>query len=407
MPARKHWIPPLGLAFGQLCHGLSWVLALAIALDPYSQRAASAQIAWIHLVALGWLTTTALSILLHAIPAFLEVRWRAESAARASLAVFALGVAAFVAAFLAAPRGIFGIAISIVAALSVYLATAWRTLAQAFRSPDRIDRAVARAFAVTLGMLALAALLGVASASLFTSFTPPPWFVRLPPAHAAIALFGWLTLLIYGVSARTLRPLTGNRSRRPVLHVISGTATLIGALLLAVGSALGVAAIAWSGAGLIAIGAAAYVVDVAAVLHGSTVTYRVPQAFVASALIWLVVALALGGCILAGLPFGEAFAFAMLAGWAGQMVNGHIFHIGVRLIATIYRGDEDETPPGQLLGPRLPWAAFASMQCAVAAILAGLIFGSAPTAAAGAVLGLGGWIALASALASARAAARA
>jgi hypothetical protein len=89
------------------------------------------------------------------------------------------------------------------------------------------------------------------------------------------------------------------------------------------------------------------------------------------------------------------------------MVNGHIFHIGVRLIATIYRGDDDETRPSELLDQQRPWFAFAAMQLAVALIVEGLVARSADVTGAGAAFGLLGWITMISALASARGAARA
>lgn len=399
---KRYWIPPLGLAFGQLCHGLSWLLAINIALRVGIGSFSLAEVAWIHLVALGWLTMTALSVLLHVIPAFLDVRWRFESAARSALAVFAAAVAAFVVALLAAPNGLWIAALVLGVTLSVYLVTAWLTLAQALRSQDRIDRAVARAFASTLGLFFLAILLGIASSWIFSTLPRPAWLFALPPAHGSIALFGWLTLLIYGVSARTLRPITGNRSRRPSLHVISGTATLAGAVLLAIGTAARVLWLAWLGAGLIGAGAAAYVVDVAAILAGATNAYRLPQSFIAAGVAWLVVALALGAGILAGMPWQAAFGFAMLAGWAGQMVNGHIFHIGVRLISTIYRGDDDETQPVELLDARMPWVAFIAMQLGTGSVIAGLIAANAPLTAAGAATGLLGWVAIVAALAKAR-----
>jgi hypothetical protein len=92
----------------------------------------------------------------------------------------------------------------------------------------------------------------------------------------------------------------------------------------------------------------------------------------------------------------------MLAGWAGQMVNGHILHIGIRLIATIYRGEDDETEPRELLDARRPWLAFAAMQTAVALVTAGLVARFDPLTAAGAAIGLTGWIALIGAVANAR-----
>lgn len=403
---RRHWIPPLGLAFGQLCQGASWILGIWIALRVGVGTISLPEIAWVHLVALGWLTTTALSILLHAIPAFLEVRWRSETIARAALFIFGAAVVALVVAMLIAPSALLPVTIALGSLLTIYLATAWATLVPAFRSSDRIDRAVARAFASTLLLLFVAMLLGVASSSLFSTPSPYAWIVRLPPAHAGIALFGWLTLLIYGVSARTLRPITGNRSRRPVLHILSGTATLVGALLLAAGAGATIGWLAILGGVFIALGAAAYVADVTFVLLGATVTYRLSQCFIAAALFWLLCALSFGGGVLTGRPWEAPFVFLMLAGWAGQMVNGHIFHIGVRLIATIYRGDEDETEPRELLHPRQPWGAFVAMQFAVAVVAYGLAARNDAVTAAGGAIGTFGWLATIVALAHARTAAR-
>lgn len=399
---RRHWIPPLGLAFGQLCHGASWILALWIALRVGVGGLLLPEIGWIHLVALGWLTMSALSILLHAIPTFLDVRWQFETIARYSLGFFAAAVAAFVAAFLAAPERLWIAAIFVVLTLTVYLATAALTLQDALRSADRIIKAVARAFSITFFLLFVAIVLGAASAWIFSELPRPAWLFAIPPAHGSIALFGWLTLLIYGVSARTLRPIAGNRSQRPLLHVVTGTATLAGAVLLAAGAAARILWLAWLGSGFIAAGAIAYGVDVATILAGATVTHRVPQCFVGAAVAWLAAALLLGAGVLSGMPWQTAFGFVMLAGWAGQMVNGHIFHIGVRLIATIYRGDEDETPPEELLDGRLTWSAFAAMQFAVACVAGGLLFENAAVVAAGAALGIVGWVAIVTAIGAAR-----
>src|SRR5262249_45377858 len=96
MFARRHWIPPAGMIFGQLCHGASWLVALAIATFLSADPTTLPAIAWIHLVALGWVTVTAFSILLHAIPAFLDVPWKHETFARASLGIGAAAIAAFV-----------------------------------------------------------------------------------------------------------------------------------------------------------------------------------------------------------------------------------------------------------------------------------------------------------------------
>lgn len=402
MLTRRHWIPPLGLAFGQLCHGLSWVLALWIAMRVGVRTLSLADVAWIHLVALGWITVTAFSVLLHAIPSFTDVTWRYETLARSALFASAPAIAAFVMTLLWAPQATGIVATLLAGALLTYLVTAWVTLRQAVRSTHRVERAVARAFAGTLAIFAAVVILGVALSWMLSGIRLPTAIALLPPAHADLALFGWLTLLIYGVSARTLQPITGNRSSRPRLHVIVGTTTLLGAPTLAIGSAIGTSWVLWLGGGLIAAGAATYISDVCVLLMRATVPHRAPQAFVGAGIVWLAVAVVLGACVLAGIPCAEAFGFVMLAGWVAQFVNAHVFHIGVRLIATIYRGDDDETRPQHLLDARWALCVFAAMQIAVGAITAGLLLHDAGVTAFGAAAGLAGWIAMMGALVKAR-----
>ncbi|HEY1976261.1 MAG TPA: hypothetical protein VGG89_06950 [Candidatus Baltobacteraceae bacterium] len=407
MFARRHWIPPAGLLFGQLCHGASWLLALSIAMWLHADPTVLPAIAWIHLVALGWITVTAFSILLHAIPAFLDVTWKHESLARVCVGIAAAAIAAFVVTLCVAVPAL-GIAASVVAiALLTYLVTAWETLAGAFRSEDRIDRAVARAFAMTLAMLALAIALGLSLAWALTGAFGVSWISRLPGAHANVALFGWLTLLIYGVSACTLRPITGTRSRWTAMHIVVGTATLVGALVLPAGLALGSETMTWIGAALLALGAAAYVVDTSDVLLRSTNPHGPPKAFVAAALVWLAVAMVLGAGVLLGHPWQAAYVFVLLMGWVAQMVDAHVFHIGVRLVSTIYRGEDDETRPIELLDARLAWLSFVLFQLAVAALAAGLLLPSKNACALGAFLGLCAWVVTMTAMIGARRAARA
>lgn len=378
-----------GLLFGQVCHGASWLLALAIAVGLNADPSTLPAIAWVHLVALGWVTVTALSILLDAIPSFLHVAWRHESFARACLGVGAVAIAAFVVTVCVVVPAL-GIVATIVAiALLAYLTTAWETLSGALRSEDRIDRAIARAFAITLAMLGVAIVLGLILAWALSGAFTAPWIVRIPGAHANLALFGWLTLLIYGVSARTLPRLTGIRSHRPFMHALVGSATFLGALILPAGIALQASVVTWIGGALIALGATCYVVDTGDVLRRSTNAYRPPQAFVAAALTWLVVAVTLGAGVLLGRPWQAAYVFVLLMGWVAQMVDAHIIHMAA----------------GERRDGRLAWVAFALFQIAVTAITAGLLLSSKSACAIGALAGFCAWVLTIPAMAGARRAA--
>jgi len=72
MLTRRHWIPPLALITAQIAHGASWLIIFAAAWTGNFDNPLFG-FAWIHTVALGWITMAALAILLHALPNFIDV----------------------------------------------------------------------------------------------------------------------------------------------------------------------------------------------------------------------------------------------------------------------------------------------------------------------------------------------
>jgi hypothetical protein len=50
------------------------------------------------------------------------------------------------------------------------------------------------------------------------------------------------------------------------------------------------------------------------------------------------------------------------------MVNAHLHHLGVRVMATYIIGEVDKTRPRMLLEPRLSWVAFVAAQLAVGSV---------------------------------------
>jgi hypothetical protein len=363
MRARKPrpWIPPEGLIAGHLAYGASWLLLASAALQ--GSLGFGLELAWIHVVALGWITTIALAILIHVIPGFTDAAWRHEGLARAAIPVFAAGAALLAIGFALDMRALLPLGGSILsAALAAYLFAALSTLARA--GPERQERAIGAALGLTLAVLGVTAALGYA----FTFALGPGLFVdllRLAPAHAVLGIVGWLTILTTGVSTRTFRPIFRSKSRAVLAHVAIGFALTAGSIAAALAIALqsGV----WLDVSLLAIGAAAlaYVVDAFDIALRATNLHRPPQAFVVAALFWLLVAVALVGAGRFGAATLPVAIFVALAGWAGQMVNGHLHHLGIRLVATLILGEEDETRPQQLLEPRLSWLAFGSAQIAV------------------------------------------
>lgn len=405
MLARRHWIAPGALLYAQLAHGCSWLILLYAAASA-SAAGTGAGFAWIHTVALGWVTMAALAILIHALPAFTDTTWRGESAARWSLVAYAFGVTMLVAGFLGEASALVAAgAAAVVLALAVYLTTAALTIAGAMRG-ERVARAVARAFAGTFAFLAVAALMGLGMALVLAGARAPAWIAMLPSAHADLGTLGWLSLLIFGVSMRTFRPILGVQTRLPWMHIVVGLLAVLGVPLLSAGVALGSGALARVGGSLFGLAALGYVSDALDRLRRTDVHHRPPQAFILAALCWLLYALALGAGLMLGQPWQTAYVFALLIGWIGQMVNAHLHHIGVRLIATVYRGEEDETQPGDLLDARLSWSAFTLFQIAIALVCAALLLQRDALLAIGAALGFVAWIAMSANLVRARAQAR-
>jgi hypothetical protein len=403
MFARRHWIPPAALAYAHAAHGFSWVLLFWAAWSAGAHHG-FVGFAWIHAVALGWVTMAALAILIHALPNFIDVEFRGEAIARWMLVAFGAGVALLLYGFLGNASALGAAGDLLLAAIIVYLAMAFWTLAGAMRG-ERVQRAVARAFGGTLLFLLATAVIGYGLAGMLSG-RGMLWAASLPAAHAALGTLGWLSLLIFGVSMRTLRPISGAQTRFRWMHIVVGTCALIGVPLLAAGLAAHNYVLAWIGAAFFLLGALGYVFDVFDILRRATVPHRPPQAFVAVAMLWFLAALAIGAGALSGKPWQPAYIFVLLIGWIGQMVLGHFHHIGVRLIATIYRGEDDETRPQELLETRLSWYTFGAFQIAVAVVAIGLLNDSLGLIARGSIFGIIGWIAMTGNILAARARAK-
>lgn len=402
MFARRHWIPPAALVYAHLAHGFSWVLLLWAAWSAGVHGYVG--FAWIHTIALGWITMAAFAVLIHAMPNFVDVEWRGEAIARWSLVAFGAGVALLVYGFLGNAQVLGPAGDLLLASIVAYLGTAFWTLSAAMRG-ERVQRAVARAFSGTLLFLLATAVIGDGLAGMLSG-RGITWAASLPTAHAALGTLGWLSLLIFGVSMRTLRPIAGAATRFRWMHIVVGSFTLLGVPLLAAGLAAHDTVLAWIGAALFAIAALGYAFDVFDMLRRATVPHRPPQAFVAVSVLWFLAALAIGAGALAGNAWQSAYVFALLAGWVGQMVLAHFHHIGVRLIATMYRGEEDETRPEELLESRLSWFTFAAFQIAIVLAVIGLMHDSLGLIARGAVFGVAAWIAMTANIFAARARAK-
>lgn len=373
----RSWIPRVPLASGFIFTIVGWVLVLLYAVRP----SFGLELAWVHAVALGSFTTIALAVLVHAVAGFTGLTWRGQSVARAAASLLPLAVAGFVTSFaMRMTLGVeaFGGACAVL--VIAYLVPAFATLAQ--RVEDRVDAAIARALVFVLTFLLATVVLGGMLAHAYVSGA---WSVlRLAPAHAVLGVVGWLTLLTMGVSARTLRPLLGSAPRWPRLHIASNSLMMLAAIGGAIAAAAGSPGLLRGAFDAAFVAALLYGVDVLDRVRRAGNPHRSAHLFVAMSIVWLLTAAAA-----AALGWYELALVVGLTGWIGQMVNAHLHHIGMRVVATSVAGEDDDTRPWTMIDPRLSWSALVLAQVAVCAmalqwyVLAG-IAGLAATASIGA-----------------------
>lgn len=388
----RGWIPPLPMALGVTAFGLSWVVLFAVARNGVPFEISFAALGWVHLVALGWITLIALSVLLHVIPAFLDVDWRSDNVARAATLVFAAGVAALVGGFLASSLIAlqWGAWVALLSLLT-YAAAACEPLLRAITRKG-MARAVARAFGTTILLLLLTAALGTLFVTALAGSAPASLLRELPKSHALLGIAGWLSLLVVGVSARTVGPIAGERSQQIWAHVLSSTALLAGAILAALGVALRLVPATLAGCGLLLLGILIFASDLWPVLLRATVPHRPPQALMAcAALAGIAAGLLLIGSAL-GQAWGAATIYVALLGWIGSAVLAHIHHIGVRVLLTKALGEDDETRPQSVLVAPLTWATTVAYEGAVIVGAAGLFRGNADLVELAAALGLASFL---------------
>lgn len=353
------------LAVANVFAGASWVVMLWLALRN-AEPGSLPSLGWVHVVALGWITVAALSVLMHVVGAFLDVEWFGQDVARWALRAFALGVILLVIGFFTMdPAHVEGGALFTFAALCVYLVPTTITISRALKG-ERLERMVASAFLITLAFLLVTGVLGAAFGLALKQRLNPAILIALPQAHGVLGIAGWLTSLVFGVSARTMRAITGVKSRIAVAHVATSGLLLLGAIFFAVAMANGSSGLALAGIALMGVAALFYAVDLFDILSRRHHPNPVPQMFVIMADVWIVACVALGAGVADGKPWGAALTYLALAGWLGQMVNGHIFHIGVRLMITAVWGDDDETRPWTVVSKPLGIVSWALFQVAVA-----------------------------------------
>lgn len=203
--------------------GLVWIApALAQGLFPLPRV-----IAVTHLFTLGWITTSILGALYQFFPVALRVPVRSERLAHAAFALFAPGVAAFVAGLIGSIHAfVLGGAVAFATGLLLFLGNLAATLARV-RRRDTTWWALAGAGTFLFATVALGTTL---AGNLRWGYLGEHRFVALG-VHLHVAIAGWVLLVIIGV-ARHLMPmflLSHGASERPGKLAVA----LVGAGVLA------------------------------------------------------------------------------------------------------------------------------------------------------------------------------
>ena len=386
------FIPSQPLLFAQAMLLVSWAALFAAEASP-AGAVSPIRLVWIHAVALGWLTTTALAFMTHVVPAVTGVEWRFRRLAKRSITVHMAGVVALLLGFLLwKPALVAGGGAVVTLGIAAYAAAFFATVATALRAGDAAARAIARAFCLVVGALLAAVFLGLTMAAALAGGRPA--LLQWAPIHGALGTIGWIALLVAGVSARTFNRLIGRNDRRRAHVAISSTA-LAGLVVWIAGTATHVRAIAAIGGLSLAVSALMYAVTTLRALRASTASHRLPREFVFASMVWLIVASAFGVTTMVGYDLSSAMLFVLLVGWVGQTLNAHLMHTGIRVLATMTIDEDDDTEAIDLLDRRWGLASLAINQVAVLCGAIGLCIGSTALLRLAAVAGIGAMIAMA------------
>ncbi len=388
-PRPLPWLPPWIVLAAHLAHASSWALLLGLWATGRGP-ASFAAFAWPHLVGLGWLSVLSLGVMCHVIPGFLDVTIPVERFARAMMGVAWIGALVLAAGFWFEQPGLLPVAgtialVGLLGASGPMAAAIWSHRRSAEPATPLVP-----AFLSVLVSLVVAAGLGSYLAAFLAGHLqlgfPLP---ALASAHGHWAVGGWLTLLVFGVSTRTLRRIVGAPPAR--WHGAASALLSIGILLLGVAWLVPAPWVPVAGSALALAGALAYAAETGLRLAQGRGPHQAPRAYVAAGVLYLAIAAVLGFGTALGQPWGAGYVFLALAGWLGQSVNGHLMHIGTRFLATLARGDDDATPPWHLLSPALSWAGFGCFQAAVVCGAGAALSGLSSWAGASGALGLAGW----------------
>ncbi|MDD5304394.1 MAG: hypothetical protein PHS14_14955 [Elusimicrobia bacterium] len=372
-----------------------WIFAAAFALGTNRFLGFDFEAKWVlglvHLLTLGWITMTIFGAICQLSPVLWETPLAWPQAARWAWWAFMLGLSGFVGELWTGGDRYWIPAVLLVVAIGAYLACFARTMIIA----PRLDW-TARHLAVSISFLAAVITLGLMLAwdrQRGVLFRDPRGALI---AHIHLALVGWVSLTIVGVSYRLV-------SMFALAHVDSKTPGRL-ALALALAGLVGLALDGlFFGRRLLPLWACLLAAAYAAYAWQMRRIFSARNRRIDPALAHTLLALAGGAAWVAlglGLAFGllpddtnvlAAYVYAALVGWATPFILGQVHKIVPFLVWLHLFGNRPWTakspPPKmtELASEKLAWAEFSAMAPAVALGIAGFLKESEPLLRAGAL----------------------
>lgn len=288
-------------------------------------------LALVHLVTLGWITTTILGAAFQLVPVALQVGLHSERLANALLPVYLAGVATLLLALwrYQVPWMIASASLLLLVALA-YLYLMARTLARV-RHWDVVAAHVAASVAVAATIPLLGLLMALNNR---TGFLGPAYLATLK-THLLLAIVGYVSLLIVGVSYKLVGMFTLAEDLLP-----EGRAWAEFGLMLSGLAGLSLAfylpALRWLGwlAGMALLAGVGLYALILATLYRKRRrrAFDINTPFTQTGTALFVVGMVAAGLALAGvLPatpaFWTALGWLLLLGWAGQIIVGQMYKI--------------------------------------------------------------------------------
>jgi len=330
--------PSLSLPYRYIVAAMVFFLALNILL-PFNvsvllgAAGASKVLALVHLTSLGWITMIIMGATFQLVPVALQVPIASEEMGRQQFALYLLGVSILaLSLWFYWPMGMAFAALLLLAAGAMYLLNMFLTLAKVSHW-DYIAWHLGCSFAYL-------ALIGLAGVLMAVNHLYPFFALDLLPAHAALALLGWVGMMIMGVAYKLIPMFTlGEDLLRPRLIWAEFWLANAGLLLLA-GYLLG-----WGNPWL---GPLAFLVLLTGVgLFAWQIFYLYRRRrrrlfdinfpFTLTSVAYLLGIILMGGSGLLGLiPGGErlwmALGYLAFLGWITLIIMGQLYKINTFLI---------------------------------------------------------------------------